>query len=241
MAAVLASGPAAYLSHSSSGALHDVAEPGTGPVDVSVVSNRALRHRGIRVHRIGSLTPSDVTEVDDIPTTTVARVLLDLAAKGRVHELDTAIGRAQRKRVLDVPAVAALIDRCRGHRGVARLRLETEELRPHGGVPKSAFERRFRRLFDSYRLPKPVINGLIVLEHTTLQVDFHWPEARLVVEADGYAFHSDKSAHEQDRWRDQELKRARWEVLRFTWRQLTEEPARTAQIIAEFLEDRLPR
>jgi very-short-patch-repair endonuclease len=241
MAAVLACGPAAYLSHSSSGALHDVAQRGAGPIDVSVVSDRVRRHPGLRAHRVGSLTPSDLTVIDGIPTTTVARVLLDLAAEGRIHELGTAIGRAQRAEKLDVTAVASLIERSRGHRGVARLRLETEGLLPYGGVPKSEFERRFRRLFEAHRLPEPVINGLIRLEHCTLQVDFHWPEARLVVEADGYRWHSDKSAHEQDRWRDQELKRAGWEVLRFTWRQLTREPARTARIIAEVLEARLPR
>lgn len=241
MAAVLACGPAAYLSHSSSGALHDVAQRGAGPIGVSVITDRVRLHAGVSVHRVGSLTPSDVTVVDGIPTTTVARVLLDFAAEGRIADLGAAIGRAQRARSLDVAAVAALIERCRGHRGVARLRLETEGLLPHGGVPKSEFERRFRRLFEAHRLPEPVINGLITLEHCTLQVDFHWPEARLVVEADGYRWHSDKSAHEQDRRRDQELKRAGWEVLRFTWRQLTQEPARTAGLIAEMLEARLPR
>ncbi len=83
------------------------------------------------------------------------------------------------------------------------------------------------------------MNGLIQVGSGALQVDFHWPAARLVVETDGYAFHSDIHSHEEDRRRDQELKLLGWEVLRFTWQQVTRQPVRTMAIVARMLERRM--
>ena len=235
MAAVLACGPGAHLSHLWGAALHGIRATPRGIPEISVPWTSRRRPRGIRLHQVASLTQADTVTRRGIPVTSVARTLLDLASLGSGAEVRDAIARAQRAGILDVGAIVELLERSRGRRGVAVLRLETEELRTGERVLRSELEHRFRELFRQVGIPEPVVNGLIRLEYRSLEVDFHWPDARLVVEADGYRFHSDPGAHEEDRRRDQELKQAGWEVLRFTWRQLTREPVRTARIVAELL------
>ena len=56
------------------------------------------------------------------------------------------------------------------------------------------------------------------------EVDFLWPEQRLIVEVDGFAFYSTRAAFERDRARDRALQAAGYVVLRITWRQLIDEP-----------------
>ncbi len=240
MAAVLACGPGAFLGCVSGARVRGMAAGPLHPVHVSVTHLRGLRRPGVRIHRVRSVTIVDLAVVRGIPAISPTRVLLDLAAAGRRTQLYEAISRAQRSNRLDPAAISELIERSRGGRGVAILREATEGIRTAGGVPKSRMERRFRDLFEDYGIPEPLVNDLVRVEHMTYQVDFHWPAQRLVVEADSYRWHSDPSAHEEDRRRDQELKREGWEVLRFTWRQLTREPARTARVITELLRARTP-
>ena len=89
---------------------------------------------------------------------------------------------------------------------------------------RSKFERRVLTLVRRERFPVPVVNG-IVLDY---EVDFHWPEQRLILEADGRDFHGTPQAVERDRERDLALELAGWEVIRITWRLLTEQPHRVA-------------
>jgi predicted transcriptional regulator of viral defense system len=235
MAAVLACGRGALICHLSAADAHGVRPDRRRIVDVAIGSDSGRRRRGIRVHRLLDLTSADIAVRDNLPVTSLPRTLLDVAAVAGDAELRLAIGRAQRARLLDVEAVVELIERSPGRRGVASLREAMAELRPGGGLERSRLERRFRLLCRRHGLPKPVVNGLVHLRDRSLQVDFHWPEARLIVEADSFEFHSDIVAHEEDRRRDQELKRLGWEVLRFTSRQSKLEPGRVARIIVEIL------
>lgn len=236
MAAVLAYGPWSLLTHrSAADALMIRTETRTRSVDVAAPWGSGRARNGIVLHRLGSLTPPDVAESSGVPIAALPRTLLDLAAECGAVELREAIGRAQRNRDLDFGAIEELLDRSRGQRGVAILREATAEFRDRGGVTRRELERRFLSLCRRFRLPAPRVNEMIGLEHRTIQVDFHWPDAGLVVETDGYASHSDPVAHEEDRRRDQDLKLAGWEVLRFTWRQVNGEPARVARIIREML------
>ncbi len=98
-------------------------------------------------------------------------------------------------------------------------------------MTRSAAERRLLALIRKARLPTPLTNVRIGRH----EVDFHWPEQRLVLEVDGYAFHSSRRAFEHDRLRDAELQAAGHAVLRFTWRQLRDDPIRVAGRVAHVL------
>jgi very-short-patch-repair endonuclease len=239
MAATLACGRGAMVSGRSAAGLHSLSGDQRDVVDITIPRDCRLDHDGIKVHRSLCLTRADLDVQSRIPVTALARTLLDIAAVSGEGTLREAIGAAQRRRTLDVDALQELIERSYGHRGVALLREVASDLRPDGRLARREFERRFLSLSRRHGLPEPVVNGLIQVGSGALQVDFHWPAARLVVETDGYAFHSDIHSHEEDRRRDQELKLAGWEVLRFTWQQLTRQPVRTMTIVARMLERRM--
>jgi predicted transcriptional regulator of viral defense system len=130
MAAVLACGPEAMLSHRSAADLWGLRENRGNRIDVTAPGRRGRAPRGIDAHRDGSLFAADRTTVNDIPCTSVARTLLDFAAVEPIWELRRAVGEAEVKRVLDKGAVRELIKRSGGRRGVARLRMVLDEIHP---------------------------------------------------------------------------------------------------------------
>ncbi len=181
---------------------------------------------GIRAH-VGTLLRRDITTVDHIPCTSVARSLLDLADVIDARALDRAIERAEILRVFDLEAINDVLDRGGGHRGVAKLDHALTLYLPEIHT-RSELEAKFLALCRTASLPSPVVNGRIGVGATALEVDFHWPSARLVVETDGHAAHGTQAAFERDRRRDQMLTAAGWRVVRFTWRQLTRRPGEVA-------------
>ncbi|MEO8092391.1 MAG: type IV toxin-antitoxin system AbiEi family antitoxin domain-containing protein [bacterium] len=226
LAAVLACGPAAAISHRSAASLLDLRPSARAQIDITV-SDRTVRSRpGIRAHR-ATLLPRDVTTIDHIPCTSVARTLLDLAGELDAAALDRALQRAEVLRVLDTAGVQDVLDRGDGHRGVAKLDHALTLYLPEIHT-RSELEARFLALCRSASLPSPVVNGRIEVGADTLEVDFHWPSSCLVVETDGHATHGTRAAFERDRRRDQMLTAAGWRVLRFTWRQLARRPDEVA-------------
>lgn len=215
MAAVLAGGPGAAASHRSSGALLAIRPHNGARHDVTTRTHRRSTDR-IAFHR-NRLHPDDVTEVDGVPCTTVARTLLDLADVVTEDQLAKAVQRAQILRILDQMQVADLLARANGRRGAARLRTAAGiELPP----TRSEFEDRFLALLRRARLPRPLVNVQVL----GYEVDFHWPEQRLIVETDGFATHGTRRAFEDDRARDLTLTAAGWRVVRITWRHLIDAP-----------------
>lgn len=227
MAAVLACGRGAALSHHSAASLLDLRPSTRSLVDITV-SGRTVRSRpGIRVH-IGTLLARDVSTIDYIPCTSVARTLLDLAGAVDARGLDRAIERAEVLRILDLAAVRDVLDRAHGNRGVTRLRRALTLYLPDHAFTRTELERLFLAVCRSASLPSPVVNGRVEVGADTFEVDFHWPAGRLVVETDGHATHGTRAAFERDRRRDQMLTAAGWRVLRFTWRQLARRPDEVA-------------
>jgi predicted transcriptional regulator of viral defense system len=219
MAAVLACGPGAVLSHRCAAASAGILEG--WPTTVDVIAPRELHSRpGVRVH-LGALADDERTERFGIPVTTVARTLLDLAAVLDVHALNRALERAEALGLADAVPLAALIERHAGQRGTASLRAALDEgLRP--AVTRSDLERRFLTFVDDAGLPRPLTN--VVLDG--IEVDCAWPERRVVVELDGRAYHRTMAAFERDRARDRRLAAAGWRPIRVTDRALRDEPAR---------------
>jgi hypothetical protein len=220
MAAVLAAGRAAVLSHRSAGALWDLRPSASGRPEVTAPSQ--CRRAGLRTYQ-AELEPDEVTQVDGIPVTTVARTLLDLAAVLPPSQLERAVERAEALGLADTVPLAALLERHGGRRGTAALR---EVLQ--GGVQpvltREELEARFLTFLDAHDLPRPAVNEDLHLAGRWIQPDFLWREQRLIVELDGHETHRTRAAFERDRERDRILQAAGWRVVRITWRQLHEDP-----------------
>lgn len=219
MAAVLACGEGAVLSHRSAAHLHGLIDRSPSLTDVTTPrGGRATR--GVAVHRTRSLDPCEVTRSRGIPVTTVARTVVDLADVETGRVLDRALRQAD---VLH-GVTPEPID---GRRGTARLRAEPDRSR-------SELERAFAKLCAGHDLPAPEHNEKVA----GLEVDFLWRDQLLVVELDGWRYHRSRQAFEHDRARDQQLARAGHRTLRFTHRQVTERPGEVARTVRAALASR---
>jgi len=220
MAAVLACGPGAVISHRSAVELWKLREVRQGPTDVTAPNRRGRAPSGIRSHRDDRLTAMERTEVLDIPCVSVPRALLDFAAVAPIWELRRAVSEAEVLRILDHAAVRGIIRRHHGRRGVARLRMVIDEIRPETRRTRSEMEREFLRICERAGLPTPKVNVSMRLVGCTQKPDFLWPNANLIVEADSRTFHDTDSAFQLDRRREQRFQLAGWEVAHCTWEQI---------------------
>jgi very-short-patch-repair endonuclease len=240
MAAVLAGGSNAVLSHRSAAALWGIRDVDRGSVDVTAPNRRGRHPSGIDAHRY-SLPARDWTTLRGIPCTTVGRTLLDLAAVIPMWQLRKALAEAEVLRIVDLSALRALLQRSRGRRGVARLRLILDELHPETRRTRSELERMFLRMCRQGELPTPEVNVALKAGGRRLKPDFLWRDAGLIVEADSRRFHDTDSAFQNDRQREQLLQLAGWRVSRCTWEQVEREPRRLAQTIKGLLAQANPR
>jgi very-short-patch-repair endonuclease len=162
--------------------------------------------------------------------TGLARTLVDFAEQASTAELERALNEARVLHHISDTALARAIRRAGRHHGAAKLAaLLRQERGP--GITRKEMERIFLGLIRRARLPLPETNADVLGRER----DFYWPEHRLVVETDGWETHSTRAAFEDDRRRDAELTAAGYRVLRFTWRQITEEPEATIAILATAL------
>jgi very-short-patch-repair endonuclease len=235
MAAVLACGPGAVLSHGSAADLWGLRENRRHRIDVTAPGRRGRAPKGIDAHRHGSLVAADRTSVEGVPCTSMARTLLDLAGVIPVWELRKAVAEAEVLRVLDKGAVRSLVKRSRGRRGVARLRLLLEELDPDTKRTRSEMERLFLRMCTRAELPRPEVNVSLDVGNGHLEPDFLWRDARLIMEADSRRYHDTDSAFLNDRRREQRLQLVGWRVSRCTWAQIEYEPRVLAETIRGLL------
>ncbi|HEU4658061.1 MAG TPA: type IV toxin-antitoxin system AbiEi family antitoxin domain-containing protein [Capillimicrobium sp.] len=229
-AALLASGPDAVLSHRSAAELWGVLQPADGPIHVTVPGATGRKSARVRVHT-GRLEPRDVVVRNALPVTTVERMLLDLAEELTVGELVEVLDRCEAARLHRPRAVADVMARARGRRGLRRLREALLVARPQDFLTRSRLERRALRLIADHGLPRPEVNTRL----HGYEADLLWRDAKLVVELDGRAFHGDGVAFERDRRRDANLQAAGFRVLRFTWRQVASDGAWVADRIATML------
>ena len=215
MAAVLAYGPDAVLSHRSAAAHWEIG-PGFWKIEVS--TPRSMRSRkGTRVHQ-AILHPEDITIHDGIPITSVARMILDLAAQLNDDRLTRLIEDADRKELFDLKALDRAIARRPTRAGIRRLKAVLSTYRGPADT-RSKLERDFRALIVKAGLPEPQYNVLLA----GLTVDVYWPQWKLVVELDGKPYHTDPSAFETDRIRDATLQKIDIRVLRVTGNRLEQD------------------
>jgi very-short-patch-repair endonuclease len=217
MAAVLACGEGAVLSHASAGELWGMLRSRRPPspagfdadTHVTVPTEARRRRPGIVIHRSRTLDPSQVTRRNAIPVTTPSRTLADL------------------RRTLPQPQFAAALRQAEYLGLPIGPGLEPDHTR-------SELEARFLAICRRHRLPKPEVNA----RAGPFSVDFLWPAAGLIAELDGYEPHGGRAAFEADRTRDTKLKLLGFTVVRFTWRQLTDGRADVAATLRTLLEAR---
>jgi very-short-patch-repair endonuclease len=236
MAAVLACGPDAVLSHRSAAYLWGIVDDWKEPIDVTAPNRRGRSPAGVAAHRDGSLQPIDKVTVYGIPCTSLARTLLDYAGVVPDWELRKAVAQAEVLGVLDPKAMRSVLRRGRRRRGVARLRLILDALHPETRRTRSELERLFLAMCIRAGLAQPEVNiWLDIPGGNPLQADFLWRDARLIIEADSREFHDTASAFEYDRKREQRFQSVGWRVSRCTWSQVEHEPRRLATTIRALL------
>lgn len=180
---------------------------------------------------------TDRTALGALPVTTPARTLLDVAGLVSPRVLERLLEQAEILRLVDRAELATWLDRRRGARAAKRLGAALAAT-AEPGVTRSDLEAALLELLHRHRIPRPLVNHRL----GPYEVDFLWPEARLVVETDGRRHHGTAAAFERDRARDARLAVAGYQVMRFTYRQVTREPHRTAEAVRAVLERRrLPR
>jgi very-short-patch-repair endonuclease len=218
LAAVLACGRGAALSHLSAAGLWRLLPGREGDVDVTVAGRNPGRKPGIRVHRVRHLDCRDIRKLGRIPITSPPRTILDLAAVVGPRELEQALAEAYARRLARRSELVSLLARCSSRPGTRALRALLDDGTP--ALTRSQAEDRLLALIRAAELPAPETN-IRIGRH---EVDFLWREQRLVVEVDGFTFHSSRSAFERDRRRDAELGTLGFRVARVTWRQIVDEP-----------------
>jgi very-short-patch-repair endonuclease len=230
LAAVLALGDSSLVSHRSALVLWGIVSPADSDVDVTLIGTARRSRRGIRVHRVAELPTEERRLRNGIPVTSPPRALLGFAAQAEPDDLERAIAEAYALKLASERELERILDRHPLCGGAAALRAELRRERGPA-LTRSKAERLMKALIREAKLPTPHVNRMVA----GFQADFFWPDQRLIVEVDGYQFHSHRQAFERDRKRDAAHTLAGYRVIRITWRQLTEERVAVAAILARAL------
>jgi hypothetical protein len=216
LAAVMACGDGAVLSHRSAAALWGIRRTGAARIDVTVPRTSGVRSTAaIEAHR--PRRQAETTVLDGIPVTAAGQTLADLATALPRRQLEKAIETA------DVLRLNVIVPE--GHPGAQRLREVAGHALPM--TTRSPLEDAFPELCDTHGIPRPLVNTVV----EGYEVDFCWPEHRLVVEADGYEHHGTRAAFERDRAKDAQLTVRGGRVLRFTEPQVRGDARSCADVV----------
>jgi very-short-patch-repair endonuclease len=230
-AALLACGPHAVLSHQTAARLWKLIPDGDNSIHVTIRGCYGPRPAGVSVHRTRRLNRAEVRTVDRLPTTSVLRALLDLAATVDLRTLERAVEQGLHERLVSERQLRLAAAAANGSRGAPKLRAVLDRQR-EPGLLRSKAERRMRELIRLAQLPDPRSN---VPMHG-VEADFYWPELGVVIEVQSQKFHLTRAALERDTRKAAKLTAAGLTVSYVTWTQMRDEPfavvARTAQLLA---------
>jgi very-short-patch-repair endonuclease len=222
MAATLAAGEGALLSHRSAARLWRLMPAAAERIDVTVPTGRVVRRQGIVSHE--SLVAEDEWVVrDGIPLTSPFRTIFDLAAAAPMREVERAFHEAEVRGFTDRVSLPALLERYPGRRGTRNLRALLESPEPIG-LTRNDFEEAFLVLVDAHGLHRPRMNADLSVRGRFFQVDALWEKKRVVVELDSHSVHGTRKRFESDRHRDRILAAEGYRIVHVTWRHLRKEP-----------------
>jgi uncharacterized protein DUF559 len=226
MAAVLAFGPYAVLSHRSAGQLWGLVPRSAIAPEVTRPGRAGGRPR--LVAHEGSLMADEVVRVRGIPVTSVPRTIFDLAGMGSVkeREVERAWNEMEVRESRSRLSVPDLIARYPGRPGTVLLaRLAGSE---PVGISRNELEEAFLALIDRFGLPRPRMNAHLAVRDRFYEVDCLWEERKVAIELDGGGAHGTTKAFHEDRERDRILTAERWTTARITWHQIKETPDEVA-------------
>ncbi len=233
LAAVLAAGAGAVLSHRSAAALWGLRDTAAALIDVTVPHGRAAR-AGLRLHQI-PLADDERTIRDGIPVTSPARTLFDLATVLTPQALERAAAQAEVQRLAGAASLATLLERHAGRTGAPAVRALLASGAMDAGITRSMLEERFLEFLDAQGLPRPQLNRTLAVGRRTIEADCVWPDRRLIVELDSRAVHDTAAAFERDRERDRTLLADGWRTARVTWRHVHRDGPATARDLRRLL------
>jgi very-short-patch-repair endonuclease len=232
LAAVITRGDHALLSYGSAAWLWGLLPTRHPPIEVSVPW-RGHGRNPLHLHHCPALRPEDRASHEGIPVTAVPRTLLDVASTDVARTLEFALDRADRQDLLDLASIYALLEEVRGHRGRGRLK-RALALYDNPVFARSGGERRLLRLLQDAGLPRPAMNTFV----EGYEIDLYWQAERFAIELDGWDAHRTRTAFEDDRKRQEDLKLAGIEMIRVTGRRMVREPDDVANRVAALLRRR---
>lgn len=231
MAAVLAR-PGSVASHKSAAWIWGLRRWRPETIHVTAPTRQRVK-RDFVVH-FARLEPEDTAVVEEIPVTSVARTMLDLAPDESTRDLHRMMNRAEVRKTFDLRGFDRLLARAGGHPGRTKLRHALDTFKPELAVLRSDIERRFRDLVIAAGLPMPQTNVFVA----GCELDAYWEAEGFAVELDVYATHGSRASFEEDRERQDDLLLAGIEMIRVTGARLDREPKETIARVGAHLERR---
>jgi very-short-patch-repair endonuclease len=213
------------LSHHTAATLHGFSQFSPGRLEATV-THGTRAPTGVIVHRVPAIAARDITTVEGLAVTSIARTLLDLAATLEPPFVRSCCDEALRRKWTNLDKLDATVERNLRRPGLTQLRALTHELRGGNGPTESELEHRVRELLRDGGFSEPDRQKAIRTRERLRRVDFIFSAARVVIEADGYASHSGITSFEDDRRRNNALMARGFIVLHWTWKALHEEPGR---------------
>jgi very-short-patch-repair endonuclease len=223
LAAVLACGDGAVLSHRSAASLWKIRDGETRRPDVTILGPNGRSHPGIVIHR-SPLEPAERRVRLRIPVTSPTRTWIDLEHEVSDDDFVRALQQVSFKRLLNLSEARAILNRRPSRRINMLLRDPI--------LVQTELEARLAKLCDRYGFPRPLTQQAVEAK----RVDFFWPDQRLVVETDGWEGHGTRTAFQADRATSNAFQLAGYTILRFTYDDLEERPATVARQLRAALE-----
>jgi len=223
----------AVASHHSAAYLWGLLRYRPETMHVTAPTRRRAKRR-FKVHFSSILAEEDRSVREGIPVTALPRTLLDLAITTRGDQMEGYLEQAEKRDLLNLKSVEALLGRCGGHRGRGRLAKALALYRPDLNFTRSRFEQHFRRLVTAAGIPVPSMNFNVA----GYELDAYWPDLRFAVELDLFETHRSRAAFERDRRRQEELKLLGVEMIRITKPRLDREPRAVLGNLAALLDRR---
>jgi predicted transcriptional regulator of viral defense system len=242
MAAALACGPGAVVSHVQAAALHGLRPTEASRIHVTVPGGGRRCRRTIWVHRSRVLTPADVTTVEGIPCTSVARTLFDISEMISRRGLERAFDSSETLELFDLGAIEDQLERNPTRAGARKVRAVLDEHYIGSTVTESELEEAFLALCRRIDIPEPQLQQWLMLPDggPPIRADFLWRGQRVVVEVDGRRFHRTTQAVPRDGRRDQRLTVHGWRPIRTDGHQIFQRPAELEAPLVALLRPRRP-
>lgn len=222
------------LSHSTAAVLHRFPNFDEGPIEATVA--RCVRKpEGVKLHRVATLPTKDISSVAGLRVTSPTRTLLDLAGELHTDALRHCMNDALRFKWTTLDRLEACLERSGPRPGSAAIRELIHEFRGGRGPTESELERRVLRVLEDANFPRPDQQKPIYAGGRLRRIDFTFSRFNLIIEADGYAYHSSVAVFEDDRRRNNALITRGFRVLHWTWNALHEFPERLTTELASCL------